>query len=1001
MACTSLPRLLFKSAIYFVGLAGVVVTAASGAAQNRITAEVSNSSRVAIAGSVHPLAQSGMDLGPAPAATRLGMSIRFNMTPAQEAALDQLLADQQNPASPRYHQWLTPAQYGAQFGLSSADIAKVTAWLTSQGFMVTAVANGGTFVLFSGTVAQAQTAFGTSIRSLSLNGEMHFANVTNVQVPSAFAGVVQAVTGLHDFRLKPRIRASTVKPEFTSSQSGNHFLAPGDVYTIYGVNTLAATANGTGETIAVVGQVDIFPADVTAFRSAAGLSTTNLPVTIHAYGTDPGFACTLANQNLCGSEPEQGDLIESSIDVEWSGAMAPSATIDFVNAPNVEPGPTCTPNGTNPCTDSMTYAIDNNVAPIVTSSYGNCEAAWGSTELIATNALFKQGNAQGQTIMSAAGDQGATDCDSGATPELGFAIEGDAVDFPGSSPYVTSMGGTQFNGDAEATGSGTTWAATQYWAGTSGSDLVSSALSYIPEEVWNDTTTGLDFGGGGGGSSAFFTKPAWQVGITAADASRDVPDLALAADPNHDYFLFCVNVAAAEGAQSCTNGFRISNGDVDGGNPEGGTSFDSQIFGGMLALIEQKLGSRLGNINPTLYALGSSTYKTSVFNDITTGNNSMPCVVGTPNCGSAGSTGFSAAAGYDLASGWGSVNVSNLATDWTKVTPITGGTPGANTSTTTLTTSASTVASGSPVTLTALVTGAAATPTGTVQFLANNAALGGPVTLTGNPATALYQWATTCASLGQNVMAASYSGDVNYQGSKGPPLDAGEAGNTGGTGYSTNGSVVVNPLEVQVTSNACPTFALSTTTSSVTVAAGGTIPAVTISATPANGFTGQVTFTATVSSTSGYAPTLTFTPATITITSSAAVTTSLTLSGITADLHIPNAPGRSDPGTTLAQRGRAPATGERWYATGSGVTIASLLLLTLPRRRRRLGGLLLVALAIVLIGGATGCGGSSQSGPPVTSTNPYAGDYYVTVVGTYTSGSQVITQSQPVTYLIN
>ncbi len=997
MACTTVPRLLLRSAFYVVVLAGIGVSAASGAAQNRITAEVSNSSQVAISASVHPLVRSAMDLGPAPAETKLGMSIRFSMTPAQEAALDQLLADQQNPASPRYHQWLTTAQYGAQFGLSSADIAKVTAWLTSQGFTVTNVANGGTFVLFNGTVAQAQAAFGTSIRSLSVNGEMHFANVTNVQVPSAFAGVVQAVTGLHDFRLKPRIRASAAKPEFTSSASGNHFLAPGDVYTIYNSSPLlnaATPINGTGETIAVVGAVDLNAgnADVIAFRSAAGLSTSNLPTTIHAYGTDPGPALTCN-----GCYPNSSDLIESTVDVEWSGAMAPAATIDFVNAPNPLPGPS---GG-----DSMTYIIDNSTtlpASIITTSYGNCEAAWGSTDLLVANALFKQANSQGQTIMAAAGDSGATDCDSGAAPDLGFAIEGDAVDFPGSSPYVTSMGGTQFNGDAEATGSGTTWAATQYWAGTSGSDVISSALSYIPETVWNDAVTGIDFGGGGGGPSAFFTKPTWQVGITPTDASRDVPDIALAADPNHDPFLFCHDVAAGD---YCTSGFRNSATNLD---VEGGTSFDSQIFGGMLALIEQKLNSRLGNINPTLYALGNSTYKTSVFNDITTGSNAMPCNAGTPNCGNGGSTGFNAVAGYDLASGWGSVNVSNLATDWTKVTALGSGSLGGNTSATTLTATPATVTAGATVTLTATVTGAAGTPTGNVQFLANNAALGSPVNVAalgnGTTATASYSWVTSCSALGQSVMQASYSGDVNYQGSKGPSLDAGEVDETGGTGYSSNGSVVVTPVEVQVSTNNCPTFSLSTTTSSVTVAAGGAIPAVTISATPANGFTGQVTFTSTVSSTSGYAPTVTFNPATITISSSAAVTTSLTLSGITADLRIPNAPGKFDPGTMLAQRnpGRTPTAGERWYATGSGVTIASLLLLTLPRRRRRLGGLLLVALAVALVGGATGCGGSSQAGPPSGgNSNPYVGDYYVTVVATYTSGNQVITQSQVVTYIIN
>lgn len=985
MSCTSLPRFLFRSAICVVGLAGICVPAASAAVQNRITAEVSNSSLVPIPGSVHPSARSATDLGPAPSDTKLGMSIRFNMTAAQSAALDQLLADQQDPTSPQYHQWLTPAQFGAQFGLSGADLAKVTAWLTSQGFTVTGIANGATFVTFSGTVAQTEAAFGTSIRSLSLNGQTHFANVTDAQVPSAFAGVVAAVTGLHNFGFKPRVRASVVKPEFTSSQSGDHYLAPGDVYTIYGANyganSLAATANGTGETIAVVGQVDIYPADVTAFRSAAGLSTTNLPTTIHAANQDPGYA----SATCTNCSPNQDDLDESSIDVEWSGAMAPSATIDFVNAPSVLPGPS-----TVTGEDSMSWAIDNNLAPIVTTSYGNCEAAWGSTVLLSLNALFKQANAQGQTILAAAGDAGATDCDSGASPDYDVAIEGDAVDFPGSSPYVTSMGGTEFNGDAEATGSGSTWTATSYWGGTTSSDVVSSALSYIPEAVWNDATAGYGFGGGGGGPSAFFTKPAWQHG-TPADASRDVPDLALSASDVHDPFLYCVNVATANGAQSCTSGFRLANGDL---TVAGGTSFDSQIFGGLLALIEQKLNSRLGNINPTIYALGNSTYASAVFHDITTGTNAMPCAAGSPNCSSTGgSSAFAAVAGYDLASGWGSMNVSSLASNWGNVTALGSGSLGANISATSLAASPLSVTAGgtTPVTLTATVTGSAGTPTGSVQFLVNNSALGsavGVAPLNSTTATATYTWNATCANLGQNIMAAAYLGDSNYQGSKGPSLASGEVGNTGGAGISSNGSVEVNPVEVQVATNNCPDFSIAAASTSFTVAAGGSIPTDVITVTPSNGFTGVVTFTATAASTTGYAPTLTFSPTSVTIPSSTESTT-LTFSGITAALRLPAAPA-------------APAVRERWYATGSGVTIASLLLLTWPRRRRRLGGLLLAALAIALVGGATGCG-SSQAGPPTSGTNTSSdlGTYTVTVTATYTSGTQVLTHSQQITYVIN
>jgi subtilase family serine protease len=1009
MRCVSLPRLLVSSVVFLVGLAGVAIPSAKAAAQNsipdRITAPVTNSSTSPIPNTVHPRAHLANDLGPAPADTRLDMSIRFNMSAAQQAALDQLLLDQQNPSSPLYHQWLTPSQFGAQFGLSSNDLAKVTAWLTGQGFTVTAVANGGAFIYFGGTVAQAQTAFGTSIHSLSLNGETHFANVTNISLPSAFAGVVVGVTGLHDFSPKPRLHTNTAKPQFTSDQTGNHFITPGDIYTIYNVNPLLnAGTTGAGETIAVTGQVDLYNtgtaavpvyADVIAFRSAAGLSAVNL-TTVHAYGYDPGNPIC----DSCSSGPNDGDLEESTIDVEWSGAMAPAANIVFVNGHYVLPY-------------AMDWAIDNDLAPIVTTSYGLCEAGWGTTELISLNALFKQASAQGQTVLAAAGDSGATDCDSGPS-----ATEGLTVDFPASSPYVTGMGGTQFNGDAEATGSGSTWAATQYWAGTSGSDVVSSALSYIPEAAWNDenAAAGYSFGGSGGGPSAFFGKPVWQVG-TLADGARDVPDIALDADASHDYLLFCVTLPSIS---SCTNGFRNASGQVDGDNPVGGTSFDSQMFGGMLALIEQKNSPTkgLGNINPTLYALaGSATYYTRgsvstptnglAFNDVTTGNNEMPCAAGTVNCFNGGSIGFSTGSGYDLATGWGSVNVSNLAIAWSKVTALSSGSLGANLTVTSLTPSPTSGTAGATVTLTATVCslvlnnqqvwvcgGSAGTPTGAVQFFANNVALGSAVAVTalnGTTATATYPWVTNCSNLGQQVMSASYSGDANYQGS------------IGGAQLTAGGSSTNDPVTVQVAnSGSCADFALtpsgtgftiSGNNASVTVAAGVTPPSVTISVAPSNGFTGTVALTTTVttSNQSGYVPNITLSPAAVTISSSSPVATTLGISGFTqASLHLPNLPGKTAPGRTP------------WYAVSSGVTIASLLFLVLPRRRR-LGGLLLVLLAVALAVGATGCG-SSQQGPPsttTTGTDAYSGIYVVTVNGQYSGASGQITQHiATVTYTV-
>jgi len=1022
-----------RVAAFICALAGIAASTHSASAQNsiadRINTDITNRTRAAVPGSVSPKVGAATDLGPAAPETRLqGMSLRFTPSAAQQAALDQLLADQQNPASPRFHQWLTPQQYGAQFGLSSNDIAKIAAWLTSQGFTVTGVANGGSFITFDGTVAQAQTAFATGIHNLSLNGEAHFANIGNPSVPSAFADVIGAITGLHDFRARPHLHASIVKPNFTSSISESHFLAPGDLYTIYNVNPMLSSAvvpTGTGSysgagigtgtncksvppagsptgtpqptcgDIAVMGAVDISTSDIANFRLAAGLSSANLPTTVHE-GTDPGAAnnCTPSGTNTC-TPPNLDDLDEASIDLEWAGAMAPGATILFVNGKDI-------------FLNSMTQAIDQNLAPIVSISYGECEAGWGSSYLNSFNTLFKQANAQGQTVLAAAGDSGATDCE---TQSESAATEGLAVDFPGSSPYVTSMGGTMFN-EGSATG------VTQYWNANSSSSTANagSAVSYIPEAPWNDASFGY-FGGGGGGASAFFAKPAWQVETGAAgmttqvpnDSARDVPDIALDASDLHDPYLFCAS-------GFCTSGFRNSSTNLD---TAGGTSFDSQIFGGMLALVEQKVGSRLGNINPTLYALGNKTAfynpaSSSVFHDVTTGSNAMTCQSGSVECPSSLSLGYTAGTGYDLATGWGSVNLFNLATDWTLVTPPVPGSLGTNVSATALTASTASIGAGSsvPVTLTATVTGynvtvvpppnysfstapSSVTPTGTVQILVNNIALGSAVAINSS-GVATTPWTPTCSSLGPQSITAVYSGDSNYQGSIGPALT------TGGTSINSSGAIFNTPLVVTVTmGSTCPGFSISGpngANSTINVAAGGIIPPATITVTPINGITGTIVFSATVTYTStGFQPGFTFTPPSISIPS--ASSTVLNITGITAGLHLPGAPGKMDAGTMLARQ--SPGHTPFRFAAGSGIAIASLLLMVLPRRRR-LGGLLLVALSVALALGASGCGGSSQPGPPTTSSNPYAGAYIVTVTASYSgSSSNIPTQSITMTYQIN
>lgn len=908
-------------------LAGLTALPLHAAVQNRITAPVNNQSRITVGNTIPARARLAADLGEAPASRVLdSVTLHFNMTAAQQADLDQFLVDLQNPRSPSYHQWLTPAQYGARFGLSSSDLAKVTSWLTSNGLTITSVAPSSTYVSVSGTVGQMEKAFGVNIHAMSENGKPHIANVTDPQLPSAIASVVTGVTGMHDF--KPMSRASIAHPQYTSSITGSHYIAPGDFYTIYDVNSLLSTSiNGSGISIAVVGQTDISLTDVSAFRAASGLSTSNLPTIVKA----PAYVSGIVS----------GDIDEAQLDVEWSGAVAPNASIQFVTVGSAQNASVV---------DALFYAISNNVAPIISISYGACESAWGQSELNSINQNLKQANAQGITVVGPAGDSGATDCDVTAPASGGLT-----VDFPGSSPYATAAGGTMFN-EGSATG------ATPYWNSNSSSstNYAGSALSYIPETVWNESnSTGL--GAGGGGASAYFSKPAWQIGNgVPSDSSRDVPDIAFSAAAMHDGYLFC-----SQGW--CTNGFRNSSSNLD---VVGGTSVAAPSTAGVFALLEQQLGggtaSRLGNANPIIYGLANSTYYNNVFHDVTAGNNDSTCLQGTKNCPNGGNIGYNAGTGYDLATGWGSLDVYNFVQKWNLVQPAGGGvTTGTAISTTTITTSAALCgnATGS-IALTITVANASgsnlATPTGTVQVLVDGTPVSGGSTATLTNGTATFTVNTSALSSGAHAFSAVYLGDGNYASSKGS-------------------------LYTDIASG--KDFGLTPCTTSTAVVHGSSSAGIPFTVTPYNGFTGTVTLTASSPSLGG---TFTFSPTTVTISGSTPGTTSLVIGAFQ---------------TTTAARNTPPATGKApWYLAGSGATLACMMFLTVPRRRRW-GALLVLLLSVAAIS-ATGCGSSSSNtgggsgagGGGGSTTKPSTpGTYIVTV--TAVSGS--VAHASTITLTVN
>jgi len=656
------------------------------AADDQITAPIDSNQRTRLTGHVHPSLNRATDLGILAAGTEISYAAIL-LRPAP--GLESFLIEQQNPSSPEYHKWLTPAQFADRFGLSGSDTARIASWLRSQGLRVHDVALGRHWISFSGSAAQMSNALHTQFHRFAINGETHFANTNDPEVPSAIASVVAGFVGLDDFDLKPMSVKSAVFPEANIGSS--HYLAPDDVATIYNITPLyKAGIDGTGQKIAIIGRADINLADIRAFRRRFNLPANDPQVVV--VGPDPG-ATVIA------------DIEEASLDVEWAGAIAPNATIIYVNSRSV--------------TTSLLYAIDQNLAPIVSESFGGCELA----SQPALRAIGQQANAQGITWIVASGDWGSAMCDVAAPAAQ--ASKGFTVAFPASLPEVTAIGGTKFN---EGNGN--------YWAATNGPNG-GSALSYIPEIAWNDSADLHQLVATGGGASALFPKPVWQTGPgVPADGMRDVPDIALNADVVHD------------GVEVVALGNLLV---------FGGTSVGAPTFSGMAALLNQYLVAKkaipapgLGNINPTLYRLAQST--TDVFHDIISGDNKVPCVQGSDSCVD-GLMGVAAAPGYDLTTGLGSVDVNNMVTKWTVGTA----------SVTTLSANPATFNPGDKIQLTATVTGSGSVaPTGTVTFISNDVVLGSAA-LAGGPVTISADGAIVAGGNGNIV--ASYSGDGVYNAS--------------------------------------------------------------------------------------------------------------------------------------------------------------------------------------------------------------------------------------------
>jgi subtilase family serine protease len=605
----------------------------SAQVRTRITATVDNSSTVRLPRTTHPLATAASDLGRADASLPMArMMLHLTSSAGQEAAIESLLTAQQDPASPSYRQWLTPAQFGQQFGVAQADLDTVTGWLQSQGFTVNAVAAGRRSIEFSGTASQVEQAFHTEMHRYNVNGEDHVANSTDISIPSALAPVVGGVVSLHNFRAHPLHKTISRNP-LTALSGGTNALSPYDFAAIYDVAALwNLNFNGAGQTIAVAGRTNINPTDVTTFRSTFGLPGNNTQIVVN--GTNPG---------IVSSDEET----EADLDVEWSGAVAKGATIEFVVSAST--------NSSDGVDLSDQYIVDNNLAPVLSLSFGGCEAENGSANAF-YNSLWEQAATQGISVFVAAGDSGSAGCDadystsSSGADNTAPASHGFGVNGLASTQYNVAVGGTEFNDTASPS---------TYW-NSSNSSTESSAKSYIPEVVWNES--GYTAGGtnnslfaGSGGVSELWATPSWQTGagVPTSDPGastqhhRYLPDVALSAAGHDGYLIY------QEGQLEMV----------------GGTSAATPSFAGLMAIIDQYSGgARNGNPNTRLYPL--ATQYPSLFHDVTSGTNAVPCVGGSLDCSSTSAgttgvmTGYSATPGYDLASGLGSVDAYALALKW-------------------------------------------------------------------------------------------------------------------------------------------------------------------------------------------------------------------------------------------------------------------------------------------------------------------------------------------------
>ncbi len=531
-----------------------------------VAARANQNSPKVLNGQIAPLVAQAQLLQAASPGQQLNLSL--GLQPRNAAALNSLLASLYDPQSPQYHQYLTPDQFEALFAPAPDQAQQVVSYLQSAGMTVTSIAPNNLLIDATASVAQADSAFSTTINNYQLGSQVFYANATPPVVPAAISSLITSIGGLdNSTKYQPLYRHIAGKGHLAKLANGpTNGYAPKDLTSAYDSTPLqSAGLLGDNQTIALFELDGYQSSDVAQYFANYGIAT-------------PSISNVLVD-NFSGTAGQ--GAIEVELDIEVVGALAPHANQIVYEGPNTIQG----------LNDTYNQIVHDHKAQIVSISWGLCESSTGAAELQTLDTIFKQGAAEGMSFFAASGNSGAYDCNDSNL----------AVDSPASDPYITGVGGTNLQLNAGAYGSETAW---------------SNA---------SDTQRSPKGAGGGGGISNTFTLPSWQTGQGVINANssgapcnapngqycREVPDVSANADPASGYAIYCtVNNAGCSAA---------------GWINVGGTSAAAPLWAGGMALINQYLLSKgktvVGFANPALYGVFNAQQSLPAFHDVTGGTN--------------------------------------------------------------------------------------------------------------------------------------------------------------------------------------------------------------------------------------------------------------------------------------------------------------------------------------------------------------------------------------------